>query len=76
MGAITPLGHAGVLAKLTVDMKTKPVREKLNEEEQLAMVDFVLANPRCASYFTGLLIFLQYFILTREFSRRSTSIQK
>jgi len=52
MGAITPLGHAGVLAKLTVDMKTKPVREKLNEEEQLAMVDFILANPRCASYFT------------------------
>ena len=53
MGAITPLGHAGVLAKLCVDMKTKPTREKLNEEEQLAMVDFILANPRCASYYTG-----------------------
>ena len=75
MGTITPLGHAGVLAKLAVDMKTKPVREKLNEEEQLAMVDFILANPRCASYFTGSLQNNQYFT-TNKLSRRSTSIQK
>lgn len=52
MGAITPLGHAGILAKLWVEMKTGPSKERLNEEEQLAMVDFILANPRCASYFT------------------------
>ena len=45
---MTPFGIATLLTKLGLRMKTGPAKDRINEEEQLAMIDFILQNPKVA----------------------------
>ena len=47
---MTPFGIATLLTKLGLRMKTGPAKDRINEEEQLAMIDFILQNPISCAY--------------------------
>ena len=45
---VTSLGSTIALVKMTVLMRTGPTKDRLNEEEQLTFINFVLSNQQAA----------------------------
>ena len=46
---VSPMGNAIVISKLCVLMKTGPAKERINEEEQLAFLNFIHSNASSAA---------------------------